>query len=80
MWCYIWITSILISLFVLLVFLFLPERLNQKFSAQRGDKAMVLCFVEFTDAKCALTAMEALQGWIFISHFILLNGSAQPKY
>ncbi|KAL0297199.1 UNVERIFIED_CONTAM: hypothetical protein Sradi_6772000 [Sesamum radiatum] len=32
---------------------------------QRGDKAMVLCFVEFTDAKCALTAMEALQGYKF---------------
>ncbi|KAL3500808.1 hypothetical protein ACH5RR_039901 [Cinchona calisaya] len=30
-----------------------------------GDKAMVLCFVEFTDAKCALTAMEALQGYKF---------------
>lgn len=33
---------------------------------QRGDKAMVLCFVEFTDAKCAVTAMDALQGFIFI--------------
>ncbi|THG17722.1 hypothetical protein TEA_030138 [Camellia sinensis var. sinensis] len=30
-----------------------------------GDKAMVLCFVEFNDAKCALTAMEALQGYKF---------------
>ncbi|KAM0968113.1 hypothetical protein ACFX13_016834 [Malus domestica] len=30
-----------------------------------GDKAMVLCFVEFADAKCALTAMEALQGYKF---------------
>ncbi|KAL2489622.1 RRM domain-containing protein [Forsythia ovata] len=30
-----------------------------------GDKAMVLCFVEFTDAKCALTAKEALQGYKF---------------
>lgn len=29
---------------------------------QSGDKAMILCFVEFSDAKCALTAMEALQG------------------
>ncbi|GAB2285962.1 hypothetical protein Dimus_020388 [Dionaea muscipula] len=27
-----------------------------------GDKATVLCFVVFDDAKCALTAMEALQG------------------
>lgn len=25
---------------------------------------MVLCFVEFADPKCALTAMEALQGII----------------
>ncbi|PRQ27998.1 putative nucleotide-binding alpha-beta plait domain-containing protein [Rosa chinensis] len=30
-----------------------------------GDKAMVLCFVEFVDPKCALTAMEALQGYKF---------------
>ncbi|CAL8996065.1 unnamed protein product [Prunus brigantina] len=30
-----------------------------------GDKAMVLCFVEFADPKCALTAMEALQGYKF---------------
>ncbi|KAL2471983.1 RNA-binding protein 1-like [Abeliophyllum distichum] len=30
-----------------------------------GDKAMVLCFVEFTDAKCALTAREALQDYKF---------------
>ncbi|RXH91448.1 hypothetical protein DVH24_020471 [Malus domestica] len=31
---------------------------------ESGDKAMVLCFVEFADPKCALTAMEALQGII----------------
>ncbi|KAL2926409.1 RNA-binding protein 1 [Bienertia sinuspersici] len=30
-----------------------------------GDKAMVMCFVEFTDSKCALTAKEALQGYKF---------------
>ncbi|XP_057539781.1 RNA-binding protein 1-like [Amaranthus tricolor] len=30
-----------------------------------GDKAMVLCFVEFNDSKCALTAMDALQGYKF---------------
>ncbi|XP_021835361.1 RNA-binding protein 1 isoform X2 [Spinacia oleracea] len=30
-----------------------------------GDKAMVLCFVEFSDSKCALTAMEALNGYKF---------------
>lgn len=29
---------------------------------QSGDRATVLCFVEFTDANCAATAMEALQG------------------
>ncbi|KAK9274251.1 hypothetical protein L1049_019065 [Liquidambar formosana] len=34
-------------------------------SVLSGDKAMVLCFVEFSDAKCALTAMEALQGYKF---------------
>ncbi|KVI01532.1 hypothetical protein Ccrd_020197 [Cynara cardunculus var. scolymus] len=32
---------------------------------QTEDKAMVLCFVEFLDAKCALTALEALQGFFF---------------
>ncbi|XP_061993917.1 uncharacterized protein LOC133711847 [Rosa rugosa] len=32
-----------------------------------GDKAMVLCFAEFVDPKCALTAMEALQGDSIIS-------------
>uniref|UniRef100_A0A1D1YZD7 RNA-binding protein with multiple splicing 2 n=1 Tax=Anthurium amnicola TaxID=1678845 RepID=A0A1D1YZD7_9ARAE len=30
-----------------------------------GDKARVLCFVEFNDAKCARTALEALQGYKF---------------
>ncbi|XP_057957968.1 RNA-binding protein 2-like isoform X4 [Malania oleifera] len=30
-----------------------------------GDRAMVFCFVEFTDEKCALTALEALQGYKF---------------
>ncbi|GAV56982.1 RRM_1 domain-containing protein [Cephalotus follicularis] len=30
-----------------------------------GDRAMVLCFVEFADPKCAVTAMEALQGYKF---------------
>lgn len=33
---------------------------------------MVLCFVEFVDPKCALTAMEALQG-LFIHHTEYLN-------
>ncbi|KAI3454162.1 hypothetical protein Pfo_010825 [Paulownia fortunei] len=40
-------------------------RVIHKEPRRRGDKAMVLCFVEFTDAKCALTAMEALQGYKF---------------
>jgi hypothetical protein len=32
---------------------------------QSGDKAYALCFVEFSDAKCARTAMGALQGSCF---------------
>lgn len=31
---------------------------------QSGDRAMVLCFVEFDDPKCARTAMDALHGII----------------
>lgn len=30
-----------------------------------GEKGHVLCFVEFDDAKCALTALQALQGYKF---------------
>ncbi|KAK9210189.1 hypothetical protein WN944_002558 [Citrus x changshan-huyou] len=30
-----------------------------------GDRAMVLCFVEFDDPKCARTAMDALYGYKF---------------
>ncbi|KAF5192750.1 Rna-binding protein [Thalictrum thalictroides] len=40
-------------------------RLVHKEPRHSRDKAMVLCFVEFADAKCALTAMEALQGYKF---------------
>ncbi|KAF9616983.1 hypothetical protein IFM89_033053 [Coptis chinensis] len=40
-------------------------RLVHKEPRHSRDKAMVLCFVEFSDAKCALTAMEALQGYKF---------------
>ncbi|CAL5439629.1 unnamed protein product [Camellia sinensis] len=40
-------------------------RVVHKEPRHSGDKAMVLCFVEFNDAKCALTAMEALQGYKF---------------
>ncbi|KAL6216822.1 PREDICTED: uncharacterized protein LOC101308481 [Fragaria vesca subsp. vesca] len=40
-------------------------RVVHKEPRRSGDKAMVLCFVEFVDPKCALTAMEALQGYKF---------------
>ncbi|KAM1012866.1 hypothetical protein ACFX13_043645 [Malus domestica] len=40
-------------------------RVVHKEPRRSGDKAMVLCFVEFADPKCALTAMEALQGYKF---------------
>ncbi|KAL6970665.1 hypothetical protein U1Q18_030360 [Sarracenia purpurea var. burkii] len=40
-------------------------RVVHKEPRRSGDKAVVLCFVEFDDAKCALTAMEALQGYKF---------------
>ncbi|XP_028777323.1 uncharacterized protein LOC114734010 isoform X2 [Neltuma alba] len=36
-------------------------RVIHKEPRRSGDKASVLCFVEFVDSKCALTAMEALQ-------------------
>lgn len=40
-------------------------RVVHKEPRRTGDKAMVLCFVEFSDSKCALTALEALQGYKF---------------
>lgn len=40
-------------------------RVVHKEPRRSGDKAIILCFVEFTDSKCALTAMEALQGYKF---------------
>ncbi|CAM0912749.1 unnamed protein product [Alopecurus aequalis] len=40
-------------------------RLVHKEARHSGDKAYVLCFVEFSDAKCAFTAMEALQEYRF---------------
>ncbi|KMT13643.1 hypothetical protein BVRB_4g080290 [Beta vulgaris subsp. vulgaris] len=40
-------------------------RVIHKEPRRTGDKAMVMCFVEFNDSKCALTAMEALQGYKF---------------
>nr|ACN40817.1 unknown [Picea sitchensis] len=33
-----------------------------------GGEPYVLCFVEFTDAKCALTALSALKGYKFDEH------------
>ncbi|KAL4564493.1 hypothetical protein LXL04_028557 [Taraxacum kok-saghyz] len=40
-------------------------RVVHKEPRHKEDKAMVLCFVEFADAKCALSALEALQGYKF---------------
>ncbi|KAF8040651.1 hypothetical protein BT93_B2775 [Corymbia citriodora subsp. variegata] len=40
-------------------------RVIHKEARWSGDRAMVLCFVEFVDSKRALTAMEALQGYQF---------------
>ncbi|KAJ6406550.1 hypothetical protein OIU84_010125 [Salix udensis] len=40
-------------------------RVVHKEARNSGDRATVLCFVEFTDANCAVTAMEALQGYKF---------------
>ncbi|KAI3711863.1 hypothetical protein L1987_70412 [Smallanthus sonchifolius] len=40
-------------------------RLVHKEPRHSADKAMVLCFVEFTDSNRALTALEALQGYKF---------------
>ncbi|XP_073116670.1 protein MATERNALLY EXPRESSED GENE 5 isoform X2 [Elaeis guineensis] len=40
-------------------------RVVHKEPRRAGDKAHVLCFVEFNDAKCALIALEALQGYKF---------------
>ncbi|XP_057776209.1 RNA-binding protein 2-like isoform X2 [Salvia miltiorrhiza] len=55
-------------------------RLVHKEPRRRGDKAMVLCFVEFTDAKCAVTAMEALQGFIFISPSFQFSPPTHPTF
>ncbi|XP_075508250.1 RNA-binding protein 2-like [Primulina tabacum] len=58
-------------------------RVVHKEPRRRGDKAMVLCFVEFTDAKCALTALEALQGYKFDdkkpdSHILIIHFAHFP--
>lgn len=40
-------------------------RVIHKEPRRSGDRAMVLCFVEFDDPKCARTAMDALHGYKF---------------
>lgn len=40
-------------------------RVVHKEPRRTGDKAMVLCFVEFDNPTCARTAMDALQGYQF---------------
>ncbi|XP_058106068.1 RNA-binding protein 1-like [Magnolia sinica] len=40
-------------------------RVIHKEPRRSGEKGHVLCFVEFNDAKCAATAMDALQGYKF---------------
>lgn len=45
-----------------LILYFLCSHCAITITLQSGDQPMVLCFVEFNDAKCALTALEALQG------------------
>ncbi|KAJ1258018.1 hypothetical protein BS78_10G041500 [Paspalum vaginatum] len=40
-------------------------RVVHKEPRRSGDKAYVLCFVEFENAKCAFTAMNALKGYQF---------------
>uniref|UniRef100_A0A8R7QV56 RRM domain-containing protein n=1 Tax=Triticum urartu TaxID=4572 RepID=A0A8R7QV56_TRIUA len=49
-------------------------RLVHKEPRRSGDKAYALCFVEFSDAKCAGTAMEALQGSCFSGNTALTRG------
>lgn len=52
----------------LVIFFLLSSKL------QSGDRATVLCFVEFTDANCAVTAMEALQGkWTKNNYYLVLS-------
>ncbi|XP_031475986.1 nuclear speckle RNA-binding protein A-like isoform X1 [Nymphaea colorata] len=40
-------------------------RVIHKECRRLGEKAFVICFVEFKDEKCAATALEALQGYRF---------------
>ncbi|MQM18145.1 hypothetical protein Taro_051132 [Colocasia esculenta] len=60
---------LVLLLYHFLLYLFRPFigfreiRVIHKESRRPGDKARVLCFVEFADPKCARTALEALQGY-----------------
>eukprot|EP00252_Welwitschia_mirabilis_P010675 TRINITY_DN240_c0_g1_i3.p2 TRINITY_DN240_c0_g1~~TRINITY_DN240_c0_g1_i3.p2 ORF type:complete len:102 (-),score=6.87 TRINITY_DN240_c0_g1_i3:356-661(-) len=42
---------------------FKEVRLVQKEPKRPGADPLVLCFVDFADARCATTALEALQGY-----------------
>lgn len=44
---------------------FKEVRLVQKEARRPGGDPLVLCFVDFSDARCAATALEALQGYKF---------------
>ncbi|KAH9320945.1 hypothetical protein KI387_015584, partial [Taxus chinensis] len=44
---------------------FKEVRLVQKEPKRPGGEPLVLCFVDFVDARCAATALEALQGYKF---------------
>ncbi|KAL1344870.1 uncharacterized protein [Arachis hypogaea] len=51
-------------------------RVVHKEPRRSGDKALTLCFVEFVDSKCALTAMEALQ----VCHMIMVSRQHSAAY
>ncbi|KAI4379644.1 hypothetical protein MLD38_005916 [Melastoma candidum] len=44
---------------------FKDVRVIHKVARRKGDKSIVLCFIEFDNAECAYTAVEALQGYQF---------------
>lgn len=68
---------IYLLLLILLVLVWIWINTNFSYCClQSSDRAYVLCFVEFSDAKCAITAMEALQGYsgvIDLSHWYSLD-------
>ncbi|KAL6008091.1 hypothetical protein ACLOJK_033597 [Asimina triloba] len=45
-----------------------------------GEKGHVLCFVEFSDSKCALTALEALQGQTHTNISVVTGPSPGYKF